>query len=302
MEKESKKVFSRIGISLFIITIVVNLVQGIMCKVIHGVAPGFEESSWYLYSTIIVGFYLVGAPLFYLLVKKLPVPEKKEKKPLKIYQILCLLVMCLGSMYVFNMIGVLINYICGMLIGNTNLNPLNSAIGSLDLLPTAIIVGIASPIVEELVFRKVLLDRLRNYGDVIAILVSGLCFGFYHGNIAQFLYATVLGFIFAYVVIRTEDIRYSILLHICINMLGSVILPQVVNMGTIATMCIGFAVMALIGLAIIFFILAVAMKKLKFEKGSIRLEKPFQTVWLNAGMILYILICLALFVIVLFSA
>ncbi|MBQ4531555.1 MAG: CPBP family intramembrane metalloprotease [Lachnospiraceae bacterium] len=302
MEKENKKVFSRIGISLFIITIVVNLVQSIISVIIHKVAPEFEESSWYLYSMIIVSFYLVGAPLFYLLVKKLPVAEKKEKKPLKIYQILCLLVMCLGSMYVFNMIGVMINYICGMLIGKTDLNPLNTAIGGLDILPTALIVGIASPIVEELVFRKVLLDRLRNYGDVIAILVSGLCFGFYHGNVAQFLYASVLGFLFAYVVIRTEDIRYSILLHICINMVGSVILPQVVNMGMIATMCVGFAVMAIIGLTIVFFILAIVMKKLRFEKGNISLEKPFKTVGLNAGMILYVVISLVFFVVVLFSA
>lgn len=301
MEKENKKVFSRIGLAMFIMTLVVNVVQTIMMGILNVVAPQFQESSWYIYSLIIVSFYLIGAPLFYLLVKRLPVAPKKEKSALKIYQILCLLVMCLGTMYIFNIIGMGINYILGTLIGNVNLNPLNAMIGGTGLLPTILIVGIASPIVEELVFRKVLLERLRNYGDAIAILVSGLCFGFYHGNIAQFLYASVLGFIFAYVAIRTEDIRYTIVLHILVNMLGSVIVPQLANMGMVGTMCVGLIVIVAIALTILFFILAIAMKKLKFEKGDICLEKPFKTVWLNVGMSLFVLISIASFGIVLFS-
>ena len=296
MEKENKKVFSRIGISLFLLTIIVNAVQSIMAIIIKKIAPEFMETSWYIYTLLMVSFYLVGTPVFYLLVKKIPVMEKREKKSLKIYEFISLFVICLASMYIFNMIGVAINLVLGLLTGNMNLNPLNSVIGGLDLLPTVLVAGIASPIVEEIVFRKILLDRLRNYGDVVAILVSGLCFGLYHGNIAQFLYASALGFIFAYVIVRTEDIRYTIALHICINLLGSAIIPQVATMGTIAVMCVGLFVMAVIGGGIVLVILAVALKKLKFEKGSISLEHPVKTVWLNAGMILFVLISLASFV------
>lgn len=301
MERENKKVFSRIGISLFILTVVVNAVQSIMSMIINKVAPEFTESSWYIYTLLIVSFYFIGAPLFYALVKKIPVMEKKEKNSLKFYQFISLIVICLASMYIFNMVGVAINFVLGMLTGNMNLNPLNSVIGGLDLFPTVLVAGIASPIVEEIVFRKILLDRLRNYGDVIAILVSGLCFGFYHGNIAQFLYASALGFIFAYVVIRTEDIRYTIALHICINLLGSAVIPQVVTLGTMATMCVGLFVMAVIGVGFILMVLAVALKKLKFEKGNISLEHSFKTVWLNVGMILFVLISLASFVFVVVS-
>lgn len=302
MEKMNhKKVFSRLGISLFIITVLVNAVQYLMSLLINKFVPEFTESSWYLYSMLIVSFYLIGAPVFYLLVKNIPVRESKEKKHLKWYEFICLLIMCLAAMYIFNMIGVVINLVIGMMVGNINLNPLNSAIGGLDLLPTVLIAGIASPIVEELVFRKVLLGRLRAYGDVIAILVSGLCFGLYHGNVAQFLYASALGFIFAYVVIRTGDIRYTMALHICINLFGTAILPQIVQMGTMATMIVGMGVICLIMAGIVLFILAIALKKLKFEKGEITLEHPFKTVWLNGGMILFVLISLASCVMVLLS-
>lgn len=296
-----KKVFSRLGISLFIITVIVNVVQSIMGMLINMFVPEFTESSWYIYTLLIVSFYLIGAPIFYLLVKNIPVRETKEKKPLKWYEFICILIMCLAAMYIFNMIGVVINFVIGMMTGNVNLNPLNSVIGDLDLLPTVLIAGIASPIVEELVFRKVLLGRLRVYGDVIAILVSGLCFGLYHGNIAQFLYASALGFIFAYVVIRTGDIRYTIALHICINVLGTGILPQIVKMGTMATMLVGMGVIFLILIGILLFILSIVLKKLKFEKGEIILEHPFKTVCFNAGMILFVLISLASFVMVILA-
>ncbi len=296
-----KKVFSRLGISLFIITVIVNVVQSIMGMLINMFVPEFTESSWYIYTLLIVSFYMIGAPVFYLLVKNIPVKETKEKKRLKWYEFICILIMCLAAMYIFNMIGVVINLVIGMMTGNMNLNPLNSVIGDLDLLPTVLIAGIASPIVEELVFRKVLLGRLRAYGDVIAILVSGLCFGLYHGNIAQFLYASALGFIFAYVVIRTGDIRYTIALHICINVLGTGILPQIVKMGTMATMLVGMGVICLILIGILLFILAIVLKKLKFEKGEIILEHPFKTVCFNAGMILFVLISLASFVMVLLA-
>ena len=293
-----KKVFSRLGVSLFIITILVNVVQSIMGKAINKFMPEFMESSWYLYSMIIVSFYFVGAPAFYLLVKKLPTRETKEKKDYKWYEFICILIMCFASMYIFNIIGIIINLIIGLVTGGTSVNPLNTMIGGLDLLPTVLVAGIASPIVEEIVFRKVLLERLRAYGDVIAILVSGLCFGFYHGNIAQFLYASALGFIFAYVVIRTGKLRYSILLHICINLLGTAILPQVVQMGTVATMIMGMVVLGLIMVGVILFVLAIVLKKLKFEKSEISLEHPFKTVWFNAGMILFVVISLASFVVV----
>lgn len=296
MEKENKKVFSKLGISLFLLTVVVNAIQFVLGRLIKHFMPEFVESSWYVYSLIIVSFYLIGAPLFYLLIKKIPVVKSDESKSLKWYEFLCLFVMCLAAMYVFNIIGTMINFVIGMLTGNMNLNPLNSVIGDIDLLPTILIAGIVAPIVEELVFRKVLLDRLRKYGDLVAVLVSGLCFGLYHGNIAQFLYASALGFIFAYVVIRTGRIRYSIALHICINILGTGIMPQIVKTGMVATMIVGFTVIGIIMIGIVLFVLAFILKKVKFEKGQVQLEHPFKTVWLNVGMILFVLISLASFV------
>ena len=67
------------------------------------------------------------------------------------------------------------------------------------------------------------MDRLIKYGEFIAIFTSGLMFGLFHGNFQQFFFAFALGLLFAFVYARTGRIRYTIGLHMAINMTTSVI-------------------------------------------------------------------------------
>ncbi len=86
-----------------------------------------------------------------------------------------------------------------------------------------VFVVILAPIFEELLFRKLLIDRIYGYSEIAAILLSGFMFGLFHKNLQQFIYATVIGIIFAYIYIRTGRLRYSIILHMLINFMGSVV-------------------------------------------------------------------------------
>ena len=82
---------------------------------------------------------------------------------------------------------------------------------------TVIFVVIIGPIFEELIFRGLLLKKLRVYGDKTAIIYTGIAFGLFHTNLSQILFATVIGFVMAYVVCKTNDIKYSMIIHIIIN-------------------------------------------------------------------------------------
>lgn len=88
---------------------------------------------------------------------------------------------------------------------------------------------ILAPILEELVFRKSILDRAAAYGEKTAVLFSALCFGMFHMNLYQFFYAFGIGVIFGYVYLRTRDLRYSIGMHMIINFLGGVVAPCINN-------------------------------------------------------------------------
>lgn len=60
--------------------------------------------------------------------------------------------------------------------------------------------GILAPLGEEVVFRGVVYGQLKKVMKVpIAIVLSGLAFGLFHGNLVQAVYATVIGILLALV-------------------------------------------------------------------------------------------------------
>ena len=81
--------------------------------------------------------------------------------------------------------------------------------------------GIVAPILEEITFRGVLFGNLRNaYGRWLAIIVSSLLFGIFHFNMVQFIYATIIGAVFAYIYDKTRSIVLAILAHAAANIMS----------------------------------------------------------------------------------
>jgi uncharacterized protein len=80
-----------------------------------------------------------------------------------------------------------------------------------------ITIAVIPPIVEELLFRGMVLQSLRKYGDGFAVMVSAMLFGLYHGNFVQMVFAFIAGLVMALVVLRTGSLWTSILIHFANN-------------------------------------------------------------------------------------
>lgn len=80
-----------------------------------------------------------------------------------------------------------------------------------------IFIGILAPLMEELIFRKTVIDNFSKYGPGAAILVSSVMFGLFHGNFSQCFMAMALGAVFAYVYCFTGNIKYTIAMHMTVN-------------------------------------------------------------------------------------
>lgn len=77
---------------------------------------------------------------------------------------------------------------------------------------------ILGPAAEEMIFRGMLFRRAAYYAGMRkGILLSALCFGIYHGNVIQFLYAFLLGFLLAFVYERSGDLRAAVAAHMSVN-------------------------------------------------------------------------------------
>ena len=295
-----KSVFSRVGLAAAVLGVVVNLVQMIIITIFNVVNPAFESNGWFRYLLIAVSFYLIGFPLCCLILKSIPDGPKREEENLTFGGFIKFFLISYFIMVLLNLFTTGFLWIVGNFKEADVVNPLESVLSNSSIWATIIFAGILSPIIEEVLFRGVMLNKLRTYGDKIAIITTALLFGLFHENFSQFFYAVGLGMIFAYVTLKTGTIKYSVGLHIMINMMGSVIGTQVLN-STIATMIFGIVVWVFVIAGLILFIKD--FKKTSLLPGEVTIEKGhiLSETWLNVGMIINLIISLALMIYVLIA-
>ena len=82
-----------------------------------------------------------------------------------------------------------------------------------------VLYGLVSPLAEEVVFRGVIYNRLRRfYGPIIGVVVSGIFFGAFHGNLVQGVYGACMGMLIAYVYERQGNFIFPVLFHATANL------------------------------------------------------------------------------------
>lgn len=293
-----KSVFSRVGLAAAVLGVVVNLVQMLIITIFNIVNPAFESNGWFRYLLIAVSFYLIGFPLCCLILKRIPDGHKREEESLTFGGFIKFFLISYFVMVLLNLFTMGFILVVGKVKGADVVNPLEGVISNSSIWATIIFAGILSPIIEEILFRGVMLNKLRTYGDKIAIITTALLFGLFHENFSQFFYAVGLGVVFAYVTLKTGTIKYSIGLHIMINMMGSVIGTKVLSSNT-ATMIFGIVVWVFVIAGLILFIKD--FKKMSLLPGEVTIEKEHvvSETWLNMGMMINLIISLALMIYIL---
>lgn len=302
-----KQVFSRVGFALLVLILTSVGVQFLLALFSNQLVKyGYYLSSqnWFLWIVTFVPIYCIAMPLCLLMLKRIPkVPFSKTNMSNKNFFLF--LLMCFPLMYGGNIIGTLLSFI---LSGGTATNTLNEFLLSDSLLKIPIVVFIA-PFLEEYIFRKQLIDRCSPYGEKNAILLSGISFALYHANLYQFFYAFALGLLFAYVYTRTRKLRYSVIMHMIINFMGSVLAPFVLSMVDLDALTsgnfdlsmlpgfLGYSVysFSLLALSIAgLVLLIIKIPRLVYEPAPMELEKGtrFKTTYLNIGIILFAVFCI----------
>ena len=122
-----------------------------------------------------------------------------------------------------NLIGLGLTAGMGLLKGSPVQNTLLNMITGGSLWLTSIFTVLCAPVFEEILFRKLICDKVIKYGEGCAVILSGLIFGLFHMNFNQFFYTFFLGCFFAFIYVKTGRLKYTILLHMLINFFGSVL-------------------------------------------------------------------------------
>ncbi|WP_374123028.1 CPBP family intramembrane glutamic endopeptidase [Leptotrichia hongkongensis] len=119
-----------------------------------------------------------------------------------------------------------------------------------------------APILEEIVFRGVIMNNLRKYGIRVAIIINSLLFGLSHYNIEMIVPAFLTGIIFSYVACK-YSIKYSILIHFFINAVTKISQVLILLRVELILILVSLFFAFLIIFLLIFFIIGLAKGRYK---------------------------------------
>lgn len=302
--KEERKFCSGIGWCFFIFIAVGTAIQYLIYFFILNYSPDLYYDHFDIaFLLAMLPYYAISYPLLAALSRQRKAVKFRQKQ-LGTANFLLLLPMCFGIVLVGNLLGLLVNALIDAIQGISSVDPISDVLYGNSIWINVLITVICAPIFEELAFRKILVSRIARFGEMPAIVVSGLMFGLSHGNFTQFFYAALLGMLFAYVYLKTGRIRYSIALHMTLNLSSTLSLAAITSFSAIADeiTLIYDVLVCVLGIAgIILFILK--RKKFILEPGVAWLPKGKRAavIWGNPGMVAYTIGCIVLFVIAVFG-
>ncbi|UOY91570.1 CPBP family intramembrane metalloprotease [Ectobacillus sp. JY-23] len=133
-----------------------------------------------------------------------------------------------GKTFMWMVLGVFLAYTAQIVAATIEMNLLGIEPGSdntkalveiAELTPWFIIVtSIIAPILEEIVFRKILFGALyKRFNFFIAAIISSLIFAAVHGEFSHLLIYTAMGLVFAFLYAHTKRIIVPIAAHVMMN-------------------------------------------------------------------------------------
>lgn len=294
------EIFNRLGWALCAMCVVTQAGGMVLAFGMPSLSPGLSS----LMSLLLP--MLLGYPLFGFLVRGLPAMPSGRREKFSPGDIGLLLLCSFGAAYLSNLVSVLLGRFSAALMGRETINPLLSLGEDLPLAVLLPVVCILAPLLEELVFRGLLLRRLLPFGERFAVVTSALMFALFHGNFSQLFYAFSVGVIFGAVAVRSGNIRYSVLLHGCLNLPSALLLgledvfPQELSQiprqllseegKLIAALLGGFSFFVVFCMAAFVFVLPWARQRLSLPEGAGK-TYSYRLFFLSTGTACYVSLC-----------
>lgn len=291
-----RKEFSALGLRMLACAFVINGVQIAAQFFLAMCIPEWASNINILLAFTMISQYVIGFPCAFLIMSDGGDKRKIEKRKMKLSHFLIAFMMGYALLMAGNLIGMGLTYGIGVLKGDPVSNSLQDMIGDTNIWITSIYTVLCAPVLEELLFRKVICDRVVKYGQGAAVIMSGLMFGLFHGNFNQFFYAWFIGSFFAFIYVKTGNIKYTIGLHMMVNFIGSVVgglflqYVDLEHLTPVSVLIMFFYVIMVYGIVIAGIVLLILNRsKLKTNDRYMGIDTTQRNILMlvNVGMILY---------------
>ena len=106
----------------------------------------------------------------------------------------------------------------------------NFEISNMPIIVQIICSGIFGPILEELVFRGLVYNKLETFNKKnIAITLTSIIFALFHTDIVNVIYAFIVSFVLIYLYDKYKTIKAPIIMHMSLNITIILMLNLIVN-------------------------------------------------------------------------
>lgn len=237
--KESRKAYSRLGIAVIVLLVAYLGSAYALSYIVAYTMPSLYNAWWFSWAINTIPLYAIAFPLFFLCIKRAPVGEHDftydargyvyQKPRFHIGHFCLFFLMAVGLMYIGSFVGNAMMSWMSEKTGASYENSLNDLATNSPQWMIFLVSVVIGPIGEELIFRKLFIDRARRYGDGMAILLSALLFALFHGNFFQFFYAFFVGAVMAYLYTWTGKFVYPALMHMGLNFMGMMLMPNLLD-------------------------------------------------------------------------
>lgn len=259
--------------------------------------PQLVEQNFTFFSVLLslVAMDLIAVPIFWALSRKLPNAKMHDNK-FTIIEFFG----CLSVLFFFEFVGALLGRLAQSVIAVDQSEQITDIVSGSAGIVSLIYVGIVGPFFEEMVFRKWLIDKTAFKGRRFAILLSGLCFGLFHCNLSQFFYATLIGFLFAYIYERTGKIWITIAYHMIMNLtslgLAQLVSPNAITVSPIE-MIIGLLMIVLYICGGVYFFVNLKRVKVEENEGAPSIAGSIGELFKNGGIWGFYMVCILFLVV-----
>lgn len=197
-----------------------------------------EAASDKMLGAILISFfsmYIIALPAGALLLR-IPAQERNISDQLSAKKMIGFFFMMEGLAYIGNIMGtVLAMLFTG---GNAQNSVMTLATGEGHILLKTVCLVLLAPLLEEFVFRKLIIDSTLKFSEKGTVIFSALVFSLYHVNLFQLFYTFGIGLLWGYIYLRTGKIRYSYVLHVILNFQGIIVSGLVLKFSQIETLLI----------------------------------------------------------------
>lgn len=271
MDKRAKRALRRgigqYGWALLLYYLLLNVVVSVVAEIVlvyEGFQAVIEGDSW---QQFVIGMeqaveevfygngwgYLIACVLTVILIRLWKGKDFfgsifEVKQDMTVRSFVGFLCVFFSGQLVFQFLAVIEELLLNM-VGLSVMESVELASSGPDTFSMFLYMGLAAPLVEEIVFRGLLLRGLQPYGRRFAIFCSAVLFGLFHGNLVQSPYAFVVGLVLGYVAME-YSIVWAMVLHMMNNLvLGDVLMRLTAGLSPVVSDMIFLGIIGLSGIA-----------------------------------------------------